>query len=181
MALIVSITKASTYTLKADMVEHSFTRAPTQAGLPGEASSDTSTFMLDLGICLTEETKVLAKHKNTYAYKSIKDIQEGEKVVTHLGRYRTVLKKFVREIDENICILFLHNGEIIRITNEHPVLTKRGWVKAIDLLKSDVLYRLSETSEAGIFNFAKRKNNDRWDDADIAFTCAYCGKNKSKT
>lgn len=56
MALNVTITKGSTYTLKCDVVDHSFVRMVTQTGLPsedeGQAPSEDGVFLLDLGICI---------------------------------------------------------------------------------------------------------------------------------
>jgi len=60
MALEVSITKGTTYTLKCDVIDHSFTRMVTQSGLPAEAEgtapSDEGIFLLDLGICIEQVT-----------------------------------------------------------------------------------------------------------------------------
>lgn len=55
MSLEVSITKGDTYTLKCDVIDHSFTRLVTQTGLPsgseGSAPSENEIFLLDLGQC----------------------------------------------------------------------------------------------------------------------------------
>jgi len=61
MALEVSITKGATYTLKCDVIDHSFTRMVTQSGIPAQdegtaPSADDGVFMLDLGICIEQIT-----------------------------------------------------------------------------------------------------------------------------
>ena len=60
MALDVSITKDSTYTLKCDVIDHSFTRLVTQTGLPssdeGDSPTEDGVFIIDLGICIEQLT-----------------------------------------------------------------------------------------------------------------------------
>ena len=61
MALEVTISKGATsYFLKCDVVDHSFTRMVTQSGLPSEAEgsapSSDGVFLLDLGICIEQIT-----------------------------------------------------------------------------------------------------------------------------
>lgn len=56
MALTVSIQKGATsYSLKVDVVEHTFNRPATQSGLPGDYSTkQPSAIVIDLGICVEQ-------------------------------------------------------------------------------------------------------------------------------
>lgn len=55
MSLLVSIAKdGTTYNLRCEQITHSFTRAPTQSGLPGENSGDPNVLLLDLGVCIQQ-------------------------------------------------------------------------------------------------------------------------------
>lgn len=86
--------------------------------------------------------------------KNISDIQVGDLVLTHRGRYRRVTNVMVREYDcerENVCDLFYSFPGIgyvktkkcrrVRaITGNHPVLTKRGWVTVENLTIGDKIY-----------------------------------------
>ena len=85
--------------------------------------------------------------------KNIGDIQVGDMVLTHRGRYRKVLRVLedkTKYKGEAIRIVFRgrgneknHNAKLrnsFTVTPEHPFLTKRGWIYAKDLIKEDELF-----------------------------------------
>ena len=86
-------------------------------------------------ICLSPETLI----KTIKSYQPIKQIRPGYRVKTHLGRYRHVIKVIKRKINEDIYLLSLKNGEVIRITGNHRVLTKEGWKEVSILSLYDIL------------------------------------------
>jgi hypothetical protein len=98
-------------------------------------------------ICLLPGTKVLtspnANKKIGGGYRSIEQIKIGDKVQTHLKRPRVVTNTFCRDISEEIIILYLDNNEIIKVTSNHPILTKyNGWKNAGYLTTDDILMKL---------------------------------------
>lgn len=95
--------------------------------------------------CLTPETKVFVC-KGGNRYLPISEVAPGDKVYTHLGNLKCIDKVITHENNGPINELTLENGEIINVTDEHPILTKRGWVKAIDLLITDILITASPYS-----------------------------------
>ena len=73
---------------------------------------------------------------NTYEEggKQIKDIEIGDLVLTHKGRYRKVTDKQVRMSDNDIFELKVQTRLTpIKITGNHPVLTNLGWVRVDEL------------------------------------------------
>ena len=74
-------------------------------------------------------------------YVPIENISPGEKVYSHTGKLREVLKTISHDVNGLILKLTLNNGEIIQITDKHEVLTKRGWVKAGKLTTQDILMK----------------------------------------
>lgn len=87
--------------------------------------------------CLLPDTKVLRKNGG---YVPISEIKVKDLVITHNDRPRSVLNVIVHQVNMDIICLTLDNGEIINITDEHPILTRdRGWVKAGWLTTEDVL------------------------------------------
>lgn len=94
--------------------------------------------------CLTGDTKILMSD-NTY--KCIKDIKEGDKVVTHLGNIKTVIGKSSRPSFDDLIELDLGNKKI-KCTENHQFLVlidgKETWVKAIDLTEDMELLELGD-------------------------------------
>ena len=89
--------------------------------------------------CLAPETKILT-HSQGYKYVPISEIKVGDKVISHTGAIRKVTKTIVHENNGPILYITLNNGELIRVTDEHPILTRdRGWVKAGELTIDDIL------------------------------------------
>lgn len=55
--------------------------------------------------------------------------------------YRTVSQCHMREVSENIIVISLESGNIIRVTENHKMMTEnRGWVMAKDLTEKDTLF-----------------------------------------
>lgn len=94
--------------------------------------------------CLTEDMKILMSDGT---YKNIKDIQEGDKVVTHLGNIKTVIGKSSRPSFDDLIELDLGNRKI-KCTKNHQFLVlingKETWVKAKDLTEDMELLELGD-------------------------------------
>ena len=97
----------------------------------------------DVNICVVPET-LIYRMTPKQGYTQIKNIQVGDKVYTHTGKVKKVLKVYTRQINEEIFKLTLDNREIIKITGNHPIYTKRGWIRVDELTKEDILYKLSD-------------------------------------
>lgn len=70
--------------------------------------------------------------------KRIEDIQVGDYVLTHAGRFRKVLAKYEQGALETLKIETIGGREIISAL-DHPFLTANGWKNAENLLIGDVL------------------------------------------
>lgn len=93
--------------------------------------------------CLAPETQILTTRKGGgKEYHNIEDIKVGDRVFTHTGKSQKVLKTIVHDNNGIALRIELSNGEIIRVTDEHPILTKRGWIKAGNLTTEDILLKL---------------------------------------
>ena len=94
--------------------------------------------------CLTGDMKILMSDGT---YKDIKDIQEGDKVVTHLGNIKTVTGKSSRPSFDDLIELDLGNRKI-KCTENHQFLVlingKETWVKAKDLTEDMELLELGD-------------------------------------
>lgn len=87
--------------------------------------------------CLPAGTKILMANGSE---KRIERVRLGESVVAYNEgskkiEYCEVLDRMKRPSEELICIHT--NKEVLKLTGEHPVYTKRGWVKAVDLSQDD--------------------------------------------
>ena len=67
----------------------------------------------------------------------IESIEANDMVLTHTGNYRKVTEWMDRFEDKEYFTLTLDNGNSLKISAEHPVLTNRGWVQVADLLMAD--------------------------------------------
>ncbi len=87
-----------------------------------------------LAACFTADMRITTDQ----GVKRIVDLQVGDRVLTHMGRYRPVTEVHQRA----------YNGKLLRIkiklisttlevTPEHPILTPTGWVKAGELAVGD--------------------------------------------
>ena len=99
----------------------------------------------DVNICLVPGTLVYRQDgKKGQGYQVIETIKAGDKVYTHQGRVRKVLKTYQRFVNEDLVVLNLENGEVIKVTENHPIYAKRGWIHANELNLDDILYKLSD-------------------------------------
>lgn len=80
----------------------------------------------------------------------IEDIQEGDRVATHNGRFSKVLKKWANEKgDRPLFHVYTENGKAATATEDHPFLVfsmeyrKIVWKKVSDLTRDDYLMRSS--------------------------------------
>lgn len=64
--------------------------------------------------------------------KQIKDLEIGDEVLTHKGRWKKVIDKQCRQSNDDIYEIKTRMTPI-RITGNHPVLTNRGWVRVDEL------------------------------------------------
>ena len=92
----------------------------------------------DEAICLVPETKVMTRT----GYVSISEVKAGDEVLTHTNNFHRVAGTIERFINQNITVLELENNERIRITDNHRVLTQRGWIRAEQLTEQDELTAL---------------------------------------
>ncbi len=104
--------------------------------------------------------------------KPIKNVIEGEEVLTKYGRARKVLHKFERAYDgELISFNILGHPFPIRMTPEHLLPTQRGWLQAKDIKEGDELFRprlqLEEGGDylsgwhVGVYLAEGNRNNNR--------------------
>lgn len=86
--------------------------------------------------CLTGEMLISTPD----GFYPIKDLEVGNKVLTHKGRWRNVLAKNVKNADDVYSLVVDKRRTSIEITGNHPVLTERGWVRVdqLDLEKDKV-------------------------------------------
>jgi DNA polymerase III alpha subunit len=89
--------------------------------------------------CLDEDTYIISEHGK----KKIKDVVEGEKVLTHTGQYRKILDKAVTQHDIAIEIKF--NGRKIICSPNHRWIVNREGIEvetmACHLKKGDKLVK----------------------------------------
>lgn len=95
------------------------------------------TAMLDertTDICLIGSTKVLTERGEV----PIERIQPGDRVVTAFGFYSPVLRRSKRFVD-SIVRVRISSGRTMYVTEEHPILTRNGWILAGALSVGDVV------------------------------------------
>ncbi len=77
---------------------------------------------------------------------AIEDIQEGDRVLTHKGRYKPVLAAWSNSF-EGVVYKFETASGTFELTGNHPVLLRSGWVKAEEVeIGQDVLYAVPSPS-----------------------------------
>jgi len=87
-----------------------------------------------LAACLTAGMRVTTDH----GVKRIADLQIGDRVLTHMGRYRPVTEVHQRAYsDQLLRIKIKLIGTTLEVTPEHPILTPAGWVRAGELAVGD--------------------------------------------
>lgn len=88
-------------------------------------------------LCLKPDTLILTKT----GYKRIDSLSVGDTVITHKDREKEVLQVFESERDDLLDITV--DGEIVTITENHPVLTVRygieDWIPAGNLIEGDLV------------------------------------------
>lgn len=67
--------------------------------------------------CLVEGEEILTEN----GWKNIENVEIGEKVMTHTGKYHKVLNTFHRDVEEYYEIKIVGDFESLKITGEHPV------------------------------------------------------------
>jgi predicted CoA-substrate-specific enzyme activase len=70
-------------------------------------------------LCVPPETKIITED---FIPKPISEIKVGEKVLTHLGRFKRVEEVFERDYKGEMIEISLSNLETLALTPEHPVL-----------------------------------------------------------
>ena len=82
------------------------------------------------------------KVKTENGDKNIESIVEGERVFSFNGEnkeLKTVDKLFKRKIDEDIFVLEMDDGSVIKLTGNHRVYTQRGLIRADMLTEFDII------------------------------------------
>jgi hypothetical protein len=83
-------------------------------------------------------------------WKEVGDVEVGDEVLTHKGRFRKVLalmrqpgyKGEVVRLEYRVSARAAKKDKAITVTPEHPVLTMRGWVPAAEIAVGDELVML---------------------------------------
>jgi len=131
-----------------------------------------------LGYCLMPDTKILCHTAKGIHYKQIKDVKLSDYVFTHRGNLGKVTKLYERPVDEDLVVLYLENGERIKVTANHSIYTTNGWTKARDLTTSSVLYKIGDTASKFFNN--RGANNPNWKGGIASIKekrhCLFCGK-----
>lgn len=70
--------------------------------------------------------------------KDIKDIKINDEVLTHKNKFRKVLDKISRKVNEDLIVIETSRGKI-KMTKNHPVMTNTGWKEAQHITKKDML------------------------------------------
>lgn len=81
----------------------------------------------------------------------IQDVRLGMKVRTHRNRFRNVYATMSKRGSGLILRIETDTGRIVLISEEHPVLTARGWKPAGHIEPGDVLFECGEHL-SGVFN-----------------------------
>jgi hypothetical protein len=87
-----------------------------------------------VGSCFPAGTKVRMADGS---YKNIEDVKTRDMVLTAEGNAKRVLTTFLRREASKLMAFKCHGHYGLKATEEHPVLTKRGYVKMADLTTDD--------------------------------------------
>jgi SPP1 gp7 family putative phage head morphogenesis protein len=71
----------------------------------------------------------------------IEHVRVGDKVLTHMGRYRKVYAVMAKKCDTPMVDLINGFGESVSLTDDHPILTQRGWVNAGEIKRGDTAFQ----------------------------------------
>lgn len=109
--------------------------------------------------CLTPDTKIIT----TNGPKFIKDLVEGQDKILALDDNGNVIEsdfcnlRVTKEVEE-IFEIETEDGDIIRCTSNHPILTQRGYVRADELKDSDEIISIIDSSDlSNLSNKDKRE------------------------
>lgn len=98
-------------------------------------------------------------------YKQIKDIKEGDVVLTRndsgMLEYKRVTALF-RKKPKSLVDVILSDGTGIICTGNHPILTEGGYKRADELTDNDAVYRVRETGGHLLDEPAKEKQPSAW-------------------
>jgi ribonucleoside-diphosphate reductase alpha chain len=87
-----------------------------------------------LAACFTGTMRVTTNN----GFKPISELQPGELVLTHKGRYRPVKAVYFRDYSGTLLKIKVGQiGAALEVTPEHPILTPNGWVNAGELKAGD--------------------------------------------
>ena len=94
-----------------------------------------------LGICCVDgETETTMSDGST---KKAKDIVIGDKIMSYNSKTKmfeeTIIKQTITPIRNSIVEITFEDGSILKITNDHPLLTTRGWT-AYNLAEANKAY-----------------------------------------
>lgn len=105
--------------------------------------------------CFPHDAPVLMED---YTLRPIANIKVGEYVITHTGTKKRVTDVMKREHDGTMVeIDYYGSNRPLVCTPNHPILTQRGWIKALDIQKTDLLTtpKLKENTSYAKFSFEK--------------------------
>ena len=102
-----------------------------------------------LSSCLVGETKVQCKDGT----KRLDEIQKGTLVLTHTGRYKSVLNVFDNK-EHFVYLITLSDGKTLTCTSNHRLLTEYGFLSLEDMYNESAaqIRRRIITGNAGSFN-----------------------------
>jgi len=108
--------------------------------------------------CFPYDTLVLTED---FSERKICSIKKGDYVISHTGKRQKVVRTYKKDFNENLFYIKI-NGiyKEIECTKEHPILTKRGWVRA-DELKIDDYVAVPDirklTKDLSVYEIEKNK------------------------
>lgn len=120
--------------------------------------------------CLPEGHPIITRE----GHKDISEVQVGDYVLTHQGRYREVTDQGGKHHDGDLVVLDLkYRPDPIKITAEHPVFTNEGWVEAGDITEEhSIKYprRCPQTAvEHATFEYESKLNQYTTEDRELFY------------
>lgn len=76
------------------------------------------------------------------------DVNEGDCVLTHMGRFRRVVAVADQGVIPTL-VLITRRGRRVRLAGDHPVMTSHGWTRADQVKIGDALAEVLPSEEAG--------------------------------
>ena len=88
--------------------------------------------------CFFDKNTLITTEKST---KKLTDLKLGELIKTETG-FKKLIQKDTTEVGYPIYEIevLTENGKKLRLTEDHPVKTNRGWKKAKDLKQNDMVF-----------------------------------------